>query len=142
MLFSFHEVIYSRGYHVYRNESWKNIYEGQSVEVSQDVGNTKDPYCCKITIKLISKLTRTTLGHVPRELSRYAWFFLKKGAVIRGEVKSVEHRKSPIADGGMEVPLTLTFSYEDQAILGRMRECVTAQLALSRTATEEHSDED
>ena len=69
-------------------------------------------------------------------------FFFKKGGVIRGGVKSVEHRKSPIAEEGMEVPLTLTFSHEDQAILERMRECVTDQLALSRTATEESSDED
>ena len=51
------------------------------------------------------------VGHIPREISRYVYFFIKKkrGKVF-GTLKSLKYKASPIASGALEVPLSLRFS--------------------------------
>ena len=107
----FERTVWSRGYHAYRNDPWETIYVGQKIMIMRQSENTHDPYACSVNINSKSRLTgRTiTVGHIPRELSRFFWFFIKRGGSINGFVKSVAHRKSPIAEGGLEVPLKLAF---------------------------------
>ena len=53
-MFSFDKRIASRGYHVYRNSSWKNAKAGQRVKVEKETSATSksiDPYACAIKIK-------------------------------------------------------------------------------------------
>ena len=53
-MFSFDKRIASRGYHVYRNSSWKNKKAGQRVKVEKETSaksKSTDPYACAIKIK-------------------------------------------------------------------------------------------
>ena len=49
----------SRGYHVYRETSWRNIHLHQHVLVLEEVNNISidiDPYCCRITKKRVGRM--------------------------------------------------------------------------------------
>ena len=51
-----------------------------------------------------------TFGYIPREISRYAYFFIKtENGKVNGHVKSLTYRPSPIPSGDLETPLKLTF---------------------------------
>ena len=65
----------SRGYNVYKDSSWKSIL----VAVLKETDNKSlqiDPYCCRITITRADKIGPVNVGHIPCELSRFAYFFL------------------------------------------------------------------
>ena len=47
-----------------------------------------------------------TVGHVPREISRHIFFFLKEeNAKVEYFVYSTQYEPSPIPAGGLEIPL-------------------------------------
>ena len=45
------------------------------------------------------------VGHLPREISRFSWFIINRGAVISVKVVDVNRRKSPLVQGGLETPV-------------------------------------
>ena len=54
------------------------------------------------------------VGHVPREISRYIFFVLKKeNGKVDGFVYSTPYQPSPIPERGLEIPLKLTFKSLD-----------------------------
>ena len=112
-LYSFTTTIASRGYHIYMHTTWENARVGQRILVSLETDvNSKmiDPYCCKIQTKN-DEQRWVTVGHIPREISRFVFFFLRdEGGSVKGELLSTQYRPSPIPAGGLEVPLKLTFS--------------------------------
>ena len=62
------------------------------------------------------------MGHIPREISRHVHFFIKtEGGKVNGHVKSLTYRSSPIPAGGLEIPLQLTFSCNQEKTLDIMR---------------------
>ena len=62
-----------------------------------------------------------TVGHIPREISRHVYFFIKKeGGWITGSVFSVKYRPSPIPSGGLEIPLLLKFCSSKLIIFKKM----------------------
>ena len=52
------------------------------------------------------------VGHVPLEISKYCYHFLRHGGEIIGKVSDIRPRRSPILSGGLEVKLNLTFTAE------------------------------
>ena len=52
-----------------------------------------------------------TVGHVPREISRYIYWFIHHGGMIGGYVADLEKRRSPIPAGGTEIKLKLFFRH-------------------------------
>ena len=49
-----------------------------------------------------------TVGHIPREISRYVYFFIKQeGGKVNGKLNSLKYKASPIPTGGLEVPLSI-----------------------------------
>ena len=80
-----------------------------------------DPYCCKVVVNQISSLVPVTVGHLPREMSRFAHFFLQRGGIISGKVISLEHKLSPIPSGGREIPIEIEFQHADPEMVDRMR---------------------
>ena len=77
-MYSFSAEVGSRGYHVYRNTSWNQIYVNQAVVVHKEniVSLQIDLYCCAIMIIRVDKIGPVTVGHIPREISRFVYFFL------------------------------------------------------------------
>ena len=102
----------SRGYHVISEASQRNIPLHQHVVVLKEVNKISidiDPNCCKITIKRFDKIEPVTVGHVAKELSRYAFYFIQEGGLVTGTVASTTPRILPIPKGGLEVPILMYF---------------------------------
>ena len=81
MAYSFQAKIAARGYHVYKNLAWSNAKQRDfvTVEIKTDKESKKiDPYCCAIKAMVHILPQLKTVGHVPREISRHIFFFLKE----------------------------------------------------------------
>ena len=111
MVYSFQATVAARGYHVYKNTTWDQAKVGDKVlvEIESDKKSKEiDPYCCSIRTSVNQQIK--TVRHIPREISRHVYFFLKdENGHIDGTVKSIDYRPSPIPAGGLEIPLTLNF---------------------------------
>lgn len=131
MMNSFSAEIGSRGYHVYRGTSWRNISLHQQVGVSKETNEVsigKDPYCCKITITRVDRIGPVTVGHIPRELARFVYFFLHEGGSVSGTVASLNPNVSPIPEGGLEIPILMHFTHKNMVILDKMNSFVARQV--------------
>ena len=72
-----------------------------------------DPYVVAWKLKSPGKLIAETVGHVPKELSRAAWFFLERGGKISGNVFEEKYQPSPIPKGGLEIMLEVELKIGD-----------------------------
>ena len=57
-----------------------------------------------------------TVGHVPRELSRFISYFIQEGGSVTGTVANPKPKISPIPEGGLEVPILMHFTHENKVI--------------------------
>ena len=107
MSFSFQTKFASRGFRIYKNTTWENENIGQeiSVQLERNKNSKKiDPYFCAIKTMVSGKLE--TVDHIPREVSRHTYFYIKEeGGRIDGSVLSTRYRPSTIPSGGLEIPL-------------------------------------
>ena len=55
------------------------------------------------------------VGHLPREVSKVAWYFLKRGDTINVEVIG-RRRRSPLEQGGLEIPCLMKFTGKEKLI--------------------------
>ena len=121
--FSFQAKVASRGYHVYKETTWRNAMENEKDTVaieSNEASKQIDPYYCAVQIK--SGESAVTVGHIPRETSWHCYFFLKeKGREINGNVFSTTYRLSPIPLGGLDIPLVLRFQSPKYATQCKMK---------------------
>ena len=102
----------------------------QDVVVLKEVNNISidiDPYCCRITIKRVDRIEPLTVGHAPRELSRFIFYFIQEGVLLTGTVASTTSRISPIPKGGLEVPISMHFTHENKATSSKMEISVRKQ---------------
>ena len=124
---SFDRKIAARGYHVYKNTTWKNAKAGQKVQVQIETNKSSkecDPYACAIKIKNNFFDNWMTVGHIPREISRHCFYFIKEGGSISGHLLSTNYKVSPIPAGGLEVPLLLTFTVKEDRIFFLMNDFI------------------
>ena len=123
-------TVASRDYHVYKSTSWINTKAGDKVTVELETAASSletDPYACAIRIKNKYFSNLITVGHIPREISRHVYFFIKtEGRKVNGHVKSLTYRPSSIPSGGLEIPLQLTFSCGQREILDIMNAFVSS----------------
>ena len=54
------------------------------------------------------------VGHVPLEISKYCYHFIRHGGEIEGKVADIRPRRSPIPLGGLEVKLNLSFTVHNE----------------------------
>ena len=124
-MYSFKAKIASRGYHVFKETSWSNAKEGDEVKVELETNkssNKIDPYACAIRAKEEYFKGWKTVGHIPREISRHVYFFIKsEGGSVNGTVISTKYRTSPIPTGGLEIPLLFTCSCSKAINFGKMK---------------------
>ena len=103
-----------RGYQIY-----KDIWEpsvGEKLIAHRDFGNQFD----KFTIKVLNG--EETVGHLPREYSRRAWYFLARGGSITLEVTGRRRHCKQLC-GGMEIPCCVTpLSCSRKAAINRLRD--------------------
>lgn len=123
--YSFQATIASRGYHIYKDTLWSNAKVNEKVKIEIETNQSSiaiDPYACAVKAKERYFDGWKTVGHVPREISRYIYFFIKQeNGKITGNVKSLNYKPSPIPSGGLEIPLQLTFSCPKQWVRDTMK---------------------
>ena len=60
-----------------------------------------DPYAVVWKLKSKGKLVVNIVGHMLKEMSRAAWFFLEHGGKINGKVFEKKYRPSPVPKDGL-----------------------------------------
>ena len=70
---------------------------------SHEENNPHDPFAIK-TCQLDSG---KIVGHLPMELSRISKFILDRGAKIEVKLRETQNRRSPLVQGGLEIPYNL-----------------------------------
>ena len=112
--YHFQATIASRWYHVYTEPTLLNAKVNKKVKIEIETNQSLiaiDPYSFAVKAKEKYFDGWKTVGHNPREISWYIYFFIKKeNRKITGNIKSLNYKLSPIPSGGLEMPLQLTFS--------------------------------
>ena len=91
-----------RGYHYYKS-FWTPEKE-QSLECFHEIRNPFD----RFAIKVCELGSTIPIGHLPREISRVTKFFMDRGAIITAQLTSEHYRRSPLVQGGLEIPCKVT----------------------------------
>jgi hypothetical protein len=91
-----------RGFHYYK-QFWKPV-ENEELRCFHEKFNLYD----KFAIKVVREDDKT-VGHLPRELSRVTKYFLDRGASMYVKLSSHHYRRSPLVQGGIEIPCIVYF---------------------------------
>ena len=78
------------------------------LEAKQESGNPYDRFAIACTKRVPSRLTESVVGHLPKELSRYTYYIILHGAKVTAMVMDTHHRRSPLVQGGLEIPIQVT----------------------------------
>ena len=110
--FDFKAIIASRGYHLYEETTWLDAKVNGKIKIETNQSLIAiNRYASAVKAKHKYFDGWKFVGHVPREISRYICFFIKKeDGRISGNVKSLNHKSLAFLSGGLELPLLLTFS--------------------------------
>ena len=92
-----------RGYHFYRS-FWRPV-ESEKLICMHELNNAFD----RFAIKTVSQ-SGSTVGHLPMELSRVTKFYLDRGASVYAQLSSTYYRRSPLVQGGLEIPCIVVAS--------------------------------
>ena len=106
-----------RRYHVYQ-DIWKPSI-GETLVGKQDFDNPMDIHAVKVVEG------NETVGHLPHDFSRIAWYFLARSAeisveVCRGHCKQV--------CGGMEIPCQLESTCSKKLRMKRLKELLAGKI--------------
>lgn len=92
-----------RGYHYYKR-FWKPE-QNQVLNCYHEKNNAFDRFA--IMVCEIGK-DEIPVGHLPMEISRVTKFFIDRGGSIIAELTSDHYRRSPLIQGGIEIPCKVT----------------------------------
>ena len=105
-----------RGYHVYR-KVW-DPSEEEFLECLHEPGNMFDLFA----IKTCQGAERRIVGHLPMEISRPTKFLLDRGAIIKSKLTGKKYQRSPLVQGGLEIPCSLIIEMLDTVTNNRLTE--------------------
>ena len=105
----------SRGYHAYR-KVWQRPSLNQNLAIKREHKNLHDPYAMGVYAKISGKIIDETLvGHIPREISRFCCYFVRYGGAFTARVRQTKFRRSPLPQGGLEIPISLRIWQADSS---------------------------
>ena len=118
-----------RGFRVYK-EVWRLILRDR-LNPSHERKNLHDRYAAIAAYKrLPGRLADSIIGHLPREISRPTRFFLLREGFVFGEVINTTHKRSPLVQRGLEIPVKVVIELEATAknrlIIDKHKELVLA----------------
>ena len=102
-----------RGFHVYSNTVNWVPYKGQNIIFKREYNNKHDRFAVAGRTPLKGHIGPITVGHVPRELSRYTWFAIQEGAKFEATVEDTKSRPSPLVQGGLEIRIKVKVVWPD-----------------------------
>ena len=111
------------GYYFYKRH-WQPE-DAERLECLPEVENLFDVFAIK-TVNSDNAIT----GHLPREISRVTKLLLDRGAVAYAELTSTHYRRSPLVQGGLEMPCKITVkphgTVKNHMLLGRYMQLVNS----------------
>ena len=111
------------GYHFYKRH-WQPE-DAERLDCLHEVENLFDVFAIK-TVNSDNAIT----GHLPREISRVTKLLLDRGAVAYAELTSTHYRRSPLVQGGLEMPCKITVklhgTVKNHMLLGRYMQLVNS----------------
>ena len=99
-IFEFDSAV--RGYHYYK-QYWEPV-ENEELDCYHEANNAYDYFA----IKTCSRESGTTVGHLPMEIARATYFLLLRGAKIVVKLTATHYRRSPLVQGGLEIPCSVS----------------------------------
>lgn len=115
-----------RGFHFYR-KTWQPV-EGEKLHCDYEKNNPFDDFAIKTTDK-----NGKTVGHLPMEISRITKFIIEQGAIVEAHLSSTNYRRSPLIQGGLEIPcnvvVTLPGTIVNQLIVEKYKKLVAEKYA-------------
>ena len=97
-----------RGYHIYK-AIWSASL-GEELQCQRETGNSSDLYAVAVL------KDSTTVGHLPRKISRICTLFIRRGGTITCLVNGRRKYSADLPQGGMEIPCTLLFKGDPKEI--------------------------
>ena len=91
-----------RGFHVYK-ASWQPK-ENEKLSCDHEEDNKYDIFAIKVCQSVDDKI----VGHLPIEISRITRYALARGAKVEAQLTQSHYRRSPLVQGGLEIPCSLT----------------------------------
>ena len=88
-----------RGFHIYK-PIWKPK-EDELLEFSHEKDNPYDSFSIKV---FKPDSPAEIVGHLPMEISRITKFIINRGAQVAVKICGRHYRRSPLVQGGLEVP--------------------------------------
>ena len=65
-------------------------------------------------LKRKNKLIPDIAGRLPREFSRFIWFFFKRGGKMEASALSIRQLPSPTPSGGLEIMLKAKLTIDEK----------------------------
>ena len=124
MTFTFLLESSSRGYHEYQS-IWPNPTVDDELICEREIGNPRDTHADAIKKDISGTLT--TVGHVPRKISKVSSVFIRRGGTIQGRVNG--HRRYS-ADLVLEIPCILTYTIDDEKEWVKTKRTINVSLGL------------
>ena len=112
-----------RGFHFYRRE-----WQPKPAEILTCIHERNNVFD-RFAIMTMKTDSGRTVGHLPLEISRVTKFLLDRGAEIRVKLTETHYRRSPLVQGGLEIPCVLvakmnSYSVRNQMLLQKYLELV------------------
>ena len=102
-----------RGYHVYSNNvGWKS-YVPEKIKLKREHKNPHDKFAVAGKVTMKGKIGLIVVGYVPREVSQYVWYSIQEGAKYDVEVHKNTPMASPLLQGGLEIPIKVTVTWNE-----------------------------
>ena len=106
-----------RGFHLYKSLQMPEI--GKELSTVWETASMHDHFAVTI------RKDALTIGHVPAEISKVCWFFLRCGGTMKCRASTDRHRHSPLEQGGPEVPCELIFVTNALKLLKKLKKIVS-----------------
>ena len=91
-----------RGFHFYKRIWAPSI--GDELPCEHEANNAFDIFAIKVMDESV------TVGHLPLEISRITKYIIARGATVTAIITSDQYRRSPLVQGGLEVPCKIRIS--------------------------------
>ena len=99
-----------RGFHEYRSVWTPRIDE--ELTATHESNNNFDRYAIAVFKTLPGTTRPSVVGHLPREISRFTYYVIVYGGRVSCKVTNAHHRRSPLVQGGLEIPVLVTVTME------------------------------
>lgn len=97
------------------------------LQTKREEQNEHDPY----SIALLLPGTETVVGHIPREISRLCYYFMQHNGNLSAKVTTVQKRRSPIEQGGLEIPIVVTALIRDDQKMNIFKDFISKDTVYS-----------